>query len=135
MKFKFGIAGRILFLILVGSFASAVQARQAAPAKPSAQPKPATKAVAAKPPVASEPVIPIQIIPQPSSVTPGKGQFVITAHTQIVAPAMQQALAEQLRDYLRPATGFTLPIMRAGTASSISLVIDHSLKRLGPEGY
>jgi hexosaminidase len=136
MKSNFGIAVRLLALILIGSIASVADAGQAAPAKPAAQTKPAAKPAMMKAPMpANEPVIPIQVIPQPASVTPGKGQFSLSSHTQIVAPASAQALAEQLRDYLRPATGYPLPIVRAASAGSINLSIDHSLKRLGPEGY
>ena len=71
----------------------------------------------------------------PFPVVPGKGSFVFTAHTQIVAAPTQQALGEQLRDYLRPATGFPFPIVRATGTSSVTLSIDRALKRLGPEGY
>lgn len=131
-----GIAGRLLALVLMSSIMPVAHAGQAAPSKPAAQTAPVAKSALRKTSVAAnEPAMPIQVIPQPVSVTPGKGQFVLSAHTQIVAPASAQALAEQLRDYLRPATGYALPIVRAGSASSISLAIDHSLKRLGPEGY
>jgi hexosaminidase len=113
-------------------------ARQATPTKPpvptvpAAKPKPApTKSVAA----AVEPALPIQIIPQPVSVIPGKGVFVLSARTQIVAAPSAQALAEQLRDYLRPATGFSFPIVRAAATNSVTLSLDRTLKRLGAEGY
>src|SRR5580698_2277352 len=92
MKSNFGIAVRLLALILIGSIASVADAGQAAPAKPAAQTKPAAKPAMMKAPMpANEPVIPIQVIPQPASVTPGKGQFSLSSHTQIVALASAQA--------------------------------------------
>jgi hexosaminidase len=136
MKSKNGYTARFLILTLITSTAPVALARQSTPAKPSARTKSPAKAAPMKhADAANEPAIPIQVIPQPLSVTPGKGQFVFTSRAQIVAPASAQALAEQLRDYLRPATGFPLPIVRTGTAGGVSLVIDHGLKQLGPEGY
>jgi hexosaminidase len=133
------IAARFLALTFLASAAFAVNAQQPAPAKTSAHTKLAStpKAAPAKAVTlaAPEPPLPIQIIPQPVSVVPGKSSFVFTSHTQIVAAASARVLAEQLRDYLRPATGFPLPIVRAAGASSVTLAIDHTLKRLGPEGY
>ncbi len=138
MKSNNGYALRFLTLILLALLAPVVYARQSTPAKPSTQTKPVprSKTTVTKSAIAAnEPVIPIQVIPLPMSVTPGKGQFAFSARTQIVATASAQALAEQLRDYLRPATGFPLPIVRAGTAGTVSLVLDRRLMRLGPEGY
>jgi hexosaminidase len=138
MKSNNGYALRFLTLILLALLAPVVYARQSTPAKPSTQTKPVPRSkttVTKSAIVANEPVIPIQVIPLPMSVTPGKGQFAFSARTQIVATASAQALAEQLRDYLRPATGFPLPIVRAGTAGTVSLVLDRRLMRLGPEGY
>ncbi len=125
-----------LTLIAAAAFVANVNAKQSTPAKSPLQSKSsaAPKAAPVKA-VAPEIALPIQIIPQPVSVVPGKGNFVFTAHTQIVAAATQQALAEQLRDYLRPATGFSFPIVRAPGGSSVTLAIDHTLKSLGPEGY
>jgi hexosaminidase len=133
------IAARFLALTFFASAAFVVNAQRPAPAKTSAQTKSPSKPKAAPAKLATlavpEMPLPIQIIPQPASVVPGKGSFVFTAHTQIVATASAQALAEQVRDYLRPATGFPFPIVRTAAASSVILAMDHSLKRLGPEGY
>lgn len=131
-------AARSLALILLASVAFASNAKQDTPAKSLAQTKlsmklKATPATAVVP--AIEPTPAIQIIPQPMSVVPGKRSFVFSAHTQIVAAASAQALAEQLRDCLRPATGFPLPIVRTGAANSVTLSLDRTMKRLGPEGY
>jgi len=133
------IAARFLSLTLIASAALIANAQQATPAKSSAQTKAATNPNAAHAkaaaPAAPETPLPIQIIPRPVTVSPGKGSFALTAHTQIVAAASARSLAEQLRDYLRPATGFPFPIVRAAGPSSVTLAIDHTLKRLGPEGY
>jgi hexosaminidase len=140
MRFASKTSARYLLLIMSVSFAfiGNASANQSAPAKSPTQLTASTKPKSA--PVKSvqpapEIAIPIQIIPQPVSVVPGKGSFVFTAHTQIVAAATQQALAEQLRDYLRPATGFPFPIVRVAGPSSVTIAIDRTLKRLGPEGY
>jgi hexosaminidase len=129
---------RFLALAFIAFVVLAVNAKQTTPAKTPPQPKPVAKlkttpAKTAAPVV--ETALPIQIIPQPVSVAPGKGSFVFTTRTQIVAPASAQSLAEQLRDYLRPATGFAFPIIRASTGSSVTLAVDRTLKRLGSEGY
>lgn len=136
MKSASKVVARFLALTLFVSVMLTANAQQSASAKSPAQTKSAAKVKSAPvKPAAPEISLPIQIIPQPVAVTPGKGSFVLTAHTQIVAAASAQALAEQLRDYLRPATGFPFPIVRAPGPSSVTLAIDHSLKRLGPEGY
>jgi hexosaminidase len=138
MKSVKRIAKHFLVLTLLASGAFVAYAKQATPAKALAQTKTAATskiniAKAAPPAIAQQ--LPIQIIPQPVSIVPGKGEFVFSARTQIVAAASSQALAEQLRDYLRPATGFPLPIVRTAGASSVTLALDRTLKRLGPEGY
>jgi len=115
-----------------------LSARQSTPAKSSTPTAPVakTKVAPAKPVApAAEPALLIQIIPQPVSVIPGKGVFVFSARTQIVAAPSTQALAEQLRDYLRPSIGFSFPVVRAAAANSVTLALDRTLKRLGPEGY
>lgn len=53
----------------------------------------------------------IAILPQPQQMEVGEGHFVLNAGTSIVAP---EELAELLVGYLRPATGFELPIMETG---------------------
>ena len=125
MNIRKSIALIVLALVAIACGAMMAYAGQGAPAKNGAQTKSGAAASPAtvKPktvkitPVAVEAPLPIQVIPQPVSVSPGKGVFVFTAHTQIVAAASRQALAEQLRDYLRPAMGFPLPIVRAGQGS------------------
>jgi len=140
MKVDHQIAGRFFILAMaLAMSAVSMYGRQAGAPKNAAAPqtgaakKPAASSKPAMP--ANEPALPIQVIPQPSSVTPGKGQFAFSARTHIVASASSQDLAEDLRDYLRPATGFPFAIVRAATPGNVSLAIDHSLTRLGPEGY
>nr|HEV7954229.1 beta-N-acetylhexosaminidase [Candidatus Acidoferrales bacterium] len=140
MNFAGTASARVLAfaLIATAAFIANANAKQSTPAKSPQQSKsaaPPKTAPAKAVPSAPEIAIPIQIIPQPVSVVAGKGSFVFTVHTQIVAAASQQALAEQLRDYLRPPTGFSFPIVRALGPSAVTLAIDHTLKRLGPEGY
>ena len=78
---------------------------------------------------------PISVIPQPSSIKTGRGEFVFTARTGIFAGRGTRDVAEQLRDALRPATGYPLQITAVPGANSISLALDKKLKRLGLEGY
>ncbi|HUK32068.1 MAG TPA: beta-N-acetylhexosaminidase, partial [Candidatus Acidoferrum sp.] len=113
---------------------SGAQPPARAPAQTAAKPKPKTSVREAPP----APPRPIQVIPQPVSVKVGKGEFVFSARTVIVAPTNAQALAEQLRGYLQPAMGFPLSIVRpSGTpsASSINLSVDRNAMKFGPEGY
>ena len=100
MNFAAPTTARILAITLfaTAAFIANANAKQSAPAKSPQQSKSsvASKAAPIKP-VAPEIAIPIQIIPQPALVVPGKGNFVFTVHAQIVAAANQQALAEQLQ--------------------------------------
>jgi hexosaminidase len=75
---------------------------------------------------ASAPASP-QIVPKPVSMTAGGGTFTLTAGTRIVAvggsPAAM-AVARDLAGYLRPATGYRLPVV-AGSSQhgAISLAL------------
>ena len=70
-----------------------------------------------------------QIVPKPVSMTMGSGGFAITPGTQIVAASPQAApVAADLAGYLRPATGYRLPVVSAASApGAITLVT-------GPQG-
>src|SRR5215472_3707299 len=70
-----------------------------------------------------------QIVPKPVSMTMGSGSFAITPGTQIVAASPQAApVAADLAGYLRPATGYRLPVVSAASApGAITLVT-------GPQG-
>jgi hexosaminidase len=93
------------------------------------------KAAPRKPALVEAVMLPIQVVPQPSSVKQEKGEFVFTARTAIVASARIQVLAENLRGSLEPAMGYPLPIVRAAQPGTVALAIDVRMKRLGPEGY
>jgi hexosaminidase len=77
----------------------------------------------------------ISVIPIPAKVTPRAGTFTLTAATQIEAPDALRGHAELLRDALRPATGFPLPIVPRASGTRIALGMDDALARLGEEGY
>ncbi|MGH9593727.1 MAG: glycoside hydrolase family 20 zincin-like fold domain-containing protein, partial [Bryobacteraceae bacterium] len=76
----------------------------------------------------------IPVIPLPASTRAMPGEFIFTAKTHISAARGTEAVAEQLRDALRPAMGYPLPVARGGS-NHVSLALDKKLKRLGPEGY
>ena len=80
----------------------------------------------------------IAVIPLPSKLTAGRGEFALTASTAIVTDASLRTLGRSLADMVGPATGFDLPI-RTGAApatSHIALRLNKALSSaLGPEGY
>jgi len=73
-----------------------------------------------------------EIIPLPQKMRKAPGSYELVPSASIGASQGAQRLAEQLRDYLRPATGFALTIKSRG---DIQLTLDPSLKNLGDEGY
>jgi len=78
------------------------------------------------------------IVPLPVKMEVGTGTFTITAETPIVTDEASAVTAQQLVDYLKPATGFALHIAApapAGAKSAITLTQDAGLARLGKEGY
>lgn len=75
------------------------------------------------------------IIPAPAKLIPSDGQFVINAQTRIVAGNDLKEVANGLRDALRPATGFDLPISRTAGKNTIRLALTGRLKEIGNEGY
>jgi len=72
------------------------------------------------------------IIPLPQKIQKAEGHFELATSAGISAGPGASRMAERLRDYLRPATGFSLPISPKG---AIQLSLDSSLKNLGDEGY
>src|SRR5215469_17132194 len=81
-----------------------------------AQDATATAARADTAPVSSVP----QIIPKPVSMVTGSGSFTLTSAARIVVPTgsdAAQPVAQDLAGYLRPATGYSLPVV-TGTAQS-----------------
>jgi hexosaminidase len=80
----------------------------------------------------------IAIIPQPTKLTPGSGEFVLTSRAVIWTDSASAPLGQQLARYIEPATGYALGVRTAGSApsGSIELRRDASLaQRLGREGY
>ena len=63
----------------------------------------------------------ITLFPQPQSLERGEGYFTLTADTVIVA--QDAALGELLAAYLRPATGFALPVAQAENAEAKAFVL------------
>ena len=83
------------------------------------------------------PAPPPAVVPLPTSMTAGKGAFVLARTTAIVTDAACVRLGHQLASMIAPATGFDLPV-RAGAAaaSSIDLRLQPSLRaKVGDEGY
>ncbi len=66
-----------------------------------------------------------QIVPKPASMQVGDGWFTLTRHTRIAVRggAQAQAVGEDLANYLRPATGYRLPVNGRGGRGDISLSI------------
>lgn len=112
---------------LVCSLATVARAQKAKTVKTPASPR----AAAIEPTQLSS----IAIIPAPASIKAGRGEFVLNSKTRIVAPRGTREVADQLRDSLRPATGYPFEISAAAAPNSIALALDKKLKRLGPEGY
>lgn len=82
----------------------------------------------------------INVVPLPTSLKPGTGQFTLTATTPIVVDAQLRAQGRQLASILGPATGFDLPV-RVGPSPAtphiaLRLAASKAAKAsLGAEGY
>ncbi|GGY38469.1 beta-N-acetylhexosaminidase [Pseudoduganella albidiflava] len=76
-----------------------------------------------------------EIVPRPAQIQRGQGTFTLTAATRIVATGAAAVEADKLRDYLRPTTGYSLPVVASGGDNSIRLALDPALEKLGKEGY
>ncbi len=78
------------------------------------------------------------IVPMPQSILMGEGFFTLNERTVIVTNSDCYAQAAQLREYLRPATGYRMPIRSPGHRRSVSVIrLQHysELKELGQQGY
>lgn len=77
----------------------------------------------------------ITLFPRPQTIERTEGSFALNADTVIVAP--DGRLGEMLASYLRPATGFPLPVVASSEAvkqrNVISLVAEEDLE--SPEAY
>ena len=81
------------------------------------------------------PATPPSLIPLPATLRPRSGSFALTASTRLQMTPALRALAEQLRDALRPATALPLPIVARATGSRIVLGLEPDMSSLGDEGY
>src|SRR5262245_40575087 len=77
----------------------------------------------------------MDIVPRPVAVEELEGQFVLTPNTIIVAEAAAKTTAEQLANWLRPATGYALPVAATDGGPAITLRLDSSAPDIGDEGY
>ena len=68
-----------------------------------------------------------QLIPKPVSMTVGQGSFTLAATASIVVPSGSEAalpVAQDLAGYLRPATGYSLPVVTGSPQSGdIELIV------------
>jgi hexosaminidase len=67
-----------------------------------------------------------QIVPKPASMALGSGRFVLTPGTRIAVspgPAAAAAVARDLAGYLRPATGYPLPVV-TGTSEPGGILLE-----------
>ena len=78
----------------------------------------------------------VSIVPQPESVTVGRGAFKLTPTTVIWTDAASADVARRFAASLTPATGLTIPV-RIGAASATGIVLTRDARRtrLGAEGY
>src|SRR3954469_4197129 len=79
---------------------------------------------ASAPPASAPPAPAPQLVPKPVSMTVGTGEFTLTRQTHIVTTpgSPSRAVAEDLAAYLRPATGYRLPVVSGpGRARDIRL--------------
>ncbi len=81
---------------------------------------------------------PHTLIPCPSSVTSGEGEFLLRNSSRIEAPEALMHEAGYLAVYLRKVTGFPIPIgifdRATQTIAAIRLCLDSGYARLGKEG-
>ena len=82
----------------------------------------------------------VSLIPYPASVTATDGTFTLTAQTAIYVDGTSEAITvgQQLADYLRPATGFALPVEKTASSpasGNIYLTLTGEDDALGEEGY
>jgi len=76
-----------------------------------------------------------EIVPLPAQLQRNTGEFALTSATRIVADGAALPEALTLRDYLRPATGFELPVGSRDGGNAIRLKLDKKQGALGKEGY
>jgi hexosaminidase len=78
----------------------------------------------------------MSIIPVPAHVRPLDGRFVLSSDAVLVAAAPAQRKAEQLAAWLRPATGFALPVVAQAPAGAPAIHLRlEAVDGVGAEGY
>lgn len=77
------------------------------------------------------------ILPRPSSITPGTGNFPLTSRIVIITDAQTGEVGTLLAGALSPALGFSLPVLldTSPAVGALTLGIDPRLAHLGAEGY
>jgi hexosaminidase len=93
-------------------------------------------AILATPVLAQDAPPNVKIIPQPESLTVGRGVFRLAATTVISTDAATADIGRRFAASVFPATGLTIPV-RTSTAATTGIVLrrDPRLTRLGDEGY
>jgi hexosaminidase len=98
-------------------------------------------AISSPPAASAAPTPAPQLVPKPVSMTVGTGEFTITRQTHIVARpgSASRAVAAELAAYLRPATGYPLPVVSGhGRERDIRLELGDAPElspSQAPEGY
>ena len=78
----------------------------------------------------------LKVIPMPQKIITSNGTFVLTNKTSIKVDPELMKKAEQLKDYIYPATGYLLPInVKNLEENIIELKLLDELSSLGEEGY
>jgi hexosaminidase len=78
----------------------------------------------------------VAVLPRPAKLSFGEGVFNLRSDTKIVTDKANKNSGTMLVHWLAPATGYVLRTEQAEDAdNTISLRLDHSLERLGAEGY
>jgi hexosaminidase len=112
-----------------------VGARAATVTRPAEAPRVTAATAAAATAAAGAPAV----IPKPVSMTTGSGHFTLTHGTRISADKNSAGVARDLAAYLRPATGYPLPVVTGkGGPWTISLALGPQYKVSGDpdgEGY
>jgi len=75
------------------------------------------------------------LIPAPERYVPLAGTFELDSKTVIVATGDAKPVGDRLREFLRPATGFELPVTGIPKNRAIELRIENQDVSLGAEGY
>jgi len=75
------------------------------------------------------------LVPAPAKLVKSDGVFTLGLLTRLVATGEARAIAERLREDLRPATGLPLPLAERGETDAIRLILDPKSADLGEEGY